>query len=101
VLTSQGCQSFVHVLLLATLSLQVRVVASHRQPWRSCRTAVTLSEHWLYLLPSLLDKVRRAGHFTVSCYYVYCTKARAVPQHTYGGAGGRGLIAPTHSKPRH
>jgi hypothetical protein len=27
-------------------------------------------------------------------------KSKAVPQHTYGGAGGRGCIAPTHSRPR-
>jgi hypothetical protein len=26
-------------------------------------------------------------------------KAKAVPQHTYGGAGGRGDIDPTHSRP--
>jgi hypothetical protein len=24
-------------------------------------------------------------------------KGKAVPQHTYGGAWGRGVIAPTHS----
>jgi hypothetical protein len=24
------------------------------------------------------------------------TEAKAVPQHTHGGAGGRGCIAPTH-----
>jgi hypothetical protein len=28
-------------------------------------------------------------------------EAEAVPQHTYGGAGGNGGIAPTHSRPRH
>jgi hypothetical protein len=28
-------------------------------------------------------------------------KGKAVPQQTYGGAGGRGGIAPTHSRPRH
>jgi hypothetical protein len=28
-------------------------------------------------------------------------KGKAVPQHTYGDAGGRGCIAPTHSRPRH
>jgi hypothetical protein len=26
--------------------------------------------------------------------------SKAVPQHTYGGAGGRGCIAPTHSRIR-
>jgi hypothetical protein len=28
-------------------------------------------------------------------------RLKAVPKHTYGGAGGRGSIAPTHSRPRH
>jgi hypothetical protein len=28
-------------------------------------------------------------------------KGKAVSQHAYGGAGGRGGIAPTHSPPRH
>jgi hypothetical protein len=31
----------------------------------------------------------------------YEGKVATVPQHTYGGAGGRGGIAPTHSRPRH
>jgi hypothetical protein len=26
--------------------------------------------------------------------------AKVVPQHTYGGTGGRGCIAPTHSRPQ-
>jgi phytoene/squalene synthetase len=30
----------------------------------------------------------------------YATK-KEVPQHTYGGAGGRGCIAPTHSRLRY
>jgi hypothetical protein len=29
------------------------------------------------------------------------SKGKAVAQHTYGGAGGRGSIAPTHSRPQH
>jgi hypothetical protein len=29
----------------------------------------------------------------------YAKKRKAVPQHTYGGAGGRGCIAPAHSRP--
>jgi hypothetical protein len=34
---------------------------------------------------------------------VLVCKGKAVPQYrpTYGGAGGRGGIAPTHSRPRH
>jgi hypothetical protein len=28
------------------------------------------------------------------------SKGKAVPQHIYEGAGGRGVIAPTHSRPR-
>jgi hypothetical protein len=28
-------------------------------------------------------------------------KGKAVPKHIYGGAGGIGGIAPTHSRPRH
>jgi hypothetical protein len=28
-------------------------------------------------------------------------KGKAVPQHTYGGAGGTGCIATSHSRPRH
>jgi hypothetical protein len=28
-------------------------------------------------------------------------KGKAVPKHTYGGTGGRGGIAPTHSRPWH
>jgi hypothetical protein len=28
-------------------------------------------------------------------------KGKAVPQHTYGGTGGRGDTAPTHSRPWH
>jgi hypothetical protein len=33
--------------------------------------------------------------------YLYTTACdKAVPQHTYGGAGGRGRIAPTHSRPQ-
>jgi hypothetical protein len=27
--------------------------------------------------------------------------SKAVPQHTYGGAGGRGCIAPTPTLPQH
>jgi hypothetical protein len=33
--------------------------------------------------------------------YKYCKKGKAVPQHIYRGSGGRGGIAPTHSRPQH
>jgi hypothetical protein len=33
--------------------------------------------------------------------YLTLFEGKSVPQHTYGGAGGRGGIAPTHSRPRH
>jgi hypothetical protein len=33
--------------------------------------------------------------------YKYCKKGKAVPQHINRGSGGRGGIAPTHSRPRH
>jgi hypothetical protein len=33
--------------------------------------------------------------------FLVLVKAKAVPQHTYGGSGGRGSIAPTHSQPQH
>jgi hypothetical protein len=37
------------------------------------------------------------------CHLGYCAvkKGKSVPKHIYGGAGGRGDIAPTHSRPRH
>jgi hypothetical protein len=36
-------------------------------------------------------------------HFIRCClgKGKAVPQLTYGDAGGRGGIAPTHSRPRH
>jgi hypothetical protein len=35
------------------------------------------------------------------CTMCYKWEGKAVQQHTCGGAGGRGSIAPTHSRPRH
>jgi hypothetical protein len=35
------------------------------------------------------------------CLCTLQAKRKAVSQHIYGGAGGRGGIAPTHSRPRH
>jgi hypothetical protein len=34
-------------------------------------------------------------------YYILAVKGEAFPQHTYGHAGGRVCIAPTHLEPRH
>jgi hypothetical protein len=34
------------------------------------------------------------------CFIQHQQKGKAVSQHTYGGARGRGCIAPTHSRPR-
>jgi hypothetical protein len=36
----------------------------------------------------------------LSGYFVY-SKSKAVPLHTMEALGGRGGIAPTHSRPRH
>jgi hypothetical protein len=43
----------------------------------------------------------RALAVTVDVLHPEQVKGKAVPQHTHGGAGGRGGIAPTHSRPRH
>jgi hypothetical protein len=67
------------------------------------------------LLTAHKSKQRRSPHYHNPCnnqtfdnleYYevneilATCYKGKAVPQHTYGGAGGRGCIAPNHSRPR-
>jgi hypothetical protein len=36
-----------------------------------------------------------------NCYDISCRYIEVIPQHTYGGAGGRGYIASTPSWPRH
>jgi hypothetical protein len=43
----------------------------------------------------------RASSSETSVIYTTLNKAKSVPQHTYGRAGGRGSIAPTYSRPRH
>jgi hypothetical protein len=43
----------------------------------------------------------RAKYFLYSVQFMNQVKGKAVPQDSNGGAGGRGYIAPTHSRPRH
>jgi hypothetical protein len=43
---------------------------------------------------------KRCGNYFMKlnyCNVINESKGKAVPQHTYGGTGGRGGIAPTHS----
>jgi hypothetical protein len=61
------------------ISMPVSVLA--HKTWFCCYTSMQVVEHEK-------QNVR----------FLNC---KAVPQHTYGGAGGRGGTAPTHSRPRH
>jgi hypothetical protein len=41
-------------------------------------------------------------HILIPCGFLNnYLKSKEVPQHSYGGEGDRGCIAPTHSRPRH
>jgi hypothetical protein len=54
------------------------------------------------LLPLLSPSMQVSAFTKQSVLVTPCfVKGKAVPQHTYGGAGGRGCIAPTHSRPWH
>jgi hypothetical protein len=51
--------------------------------------------------PSSLVEVDRRFRVSYCLHHHHDENRKAVPQHTYGGVGGRGDIAPTHSQLRH
>jgi hypothetical protein len=59
-------------------------------------TVIIRMQYLLIVDQLTVQKDRKGGR-----NYFACKKSKEVPQHTCGGAGWRGGIAPTHSRPRH
>jgi hypothetical protein len=73
-----------------------------------CLRGTKFENHWLNRLEttSQFHEIGYKNHSKSNIseeqfMLVKVKQGKAVPQHTYGGAGGRGGIAPTHSQPRH
>jgi hypothetical protein len=66
--------------------------------YRQMRQSNRLPDHCLYTNLMLWPPLPTGVCNSLFCPDIYL---KAVPQHTHRGSGGRGGIAPTHSRPRH
>jgi hypothetical protein len=85
----------------------LRVFGLKNEPMKRCTLAVFLHQRQKNVKNTEKTRNLSLGIFSLTLYYtILCSlhikvKGKAVPLHATEALGGRGGIAPTHSRPRH